>query len=126
MAKHPPRSESPRQPDPDPAASPAEAAGARAPRRRAPRPDASPRANAAGAAPAPSDTFAARPEPETGRPADLPDRPAESTSMASDPSNEDIRMRAYHLYLERGGRHGRDFDDWVRAERELRMRSREE
>jgi hypothetical protein len=36
------------------------------------------------------------------------------------PSEEDIRARAYQMYLERGGHHGLDFDDWVRAERELR------
>ena len=30
--------------------------------------------------------------------------------------------RAYEMYLERGGQHGLDFDDWVRAERELRRR----
>ena len=43
-----------------------------------------------------------------------------SVSMASEPSEEDIRMRAYHRYLERGAGHGLDFDDWVEAERELR------
>jgi hypothetical protein len=38
------------------------------------------------------------------------------------PSDEEIRARAYEMYLERGGHHGLDFDDWVRAERELRQR----
>ena len=46
-----------------------------------------------------------------------------STPMGSEPSEEDIRMRAYHRYLERGGGHGMDFDDWCEAERELRRRS---
>ena len=41
---------------------------------------------------------------------------------SSEPSDEEIRARAYEMYLERGGDHGRDFDDWVRAERELRQR----
>jgi len=49
-------------------------------------------------------------------------------SMASDavdsgeraPSEEEIRMRAYHRYLERGGGHGMDFEDWLEAERELK------
>ena len=45
-----------------------------------------------------------------------------SASMASEPSEEDIRMRAYHRYLERGGGHGMDFEDWLEAERELRNR----
>lgn len=38
------------------------------------------------------------------------------------PSDEDIRNRAYHRYLERGGGHGMDFEDWLEAERELRQR----
>jgi hypothetical protein len=36
------------------------------------------------------------------------------------PSEEDIRVRAYHRYLERGGSNGMDFEDWLEAERELR------
>lgn len=43
-----------------------------------------------------------------------------SESMGSEPSAEDIRMRAYHRYLERGGGHGMDFEDWLEAERELK------
>jgi hypothetical protein len=39
-----------------------------------------------------------------------------------DPTDEEIRARAYEMYLERGGHHGLDFDDWVRAERELKRR----
>jgi hypothetical protein len=41
-------------------------------------------------------------------------------SMASEPSEEEIRMRAYRRYLDRGGSHGKDFDDWLQAERELK------
>jgi hypothetical protein len=41
-------------------------------------------------------------------------------SMASAPSEDDIRMRAYHRYLERGGGDGMDFADWLEAERELK------
>ena len=36
------------------------------------------------------------------------------------PSEEDIRVRAYHRFLERGGGNGMDFEDWLEAERELR------
>ena len=39
-----------------------------------------------------------------------------------EPTDEDIRARAYEMYLERGGHDGLDLDDWVRAERELRQR----
>jgi hypothetical protein len=35
------------------------------------------------------------------------------------PSVEEITHRAYGLYLERGGEHGSDVQDWVRAEKEL-------
>ena len=31
-----------------------------------------------------------------------------------------IRAYAYDLYLRGGGQHGHDWDDWFRAERELR------
>ena len=37
-----------------------------------------------------------------------------------EPSEAQIRERAYRLYLERGGRDGRDRSDWLAAERELR------
>jgi hypothetical protein len=43
-----------------------------------------------------------------------------SHSMSSEPTEDDIRMRAYQMYLERGGEDGGDFEDWVRAEQELR------
>ncbi len=36
------------------------------------------------------------------------------------PSGEEIARRAHELYLKRGGEHGKDVEDWVRAERELR------
>jgi Protein of unknown function (DUF2934) len=36
-------------------------------------------------------------------------------------SDEQIRERAYRLYLERGGEHGRHDDDWYRAEAELKV-----
>src|SRR5262245_5668444 len=48
--------------------------------------------------------------------------PGESVSMASEPSDEDIRMRAYQRFLARGASHGADFDDWLIAEKELRKR----
>jgi hypothetical protein len=47
---------------------------------------------------------------------------SQSISMGSEPSEEDIRMRAYHRYLERGAGHGLDFEDWLEAERELKRR----
>ncbi|MGB8322070.1 MAG: DUF2934 domain-containing protein [Candidatus Acidiferrum sp.] len=35
------------------------------------------------------------------------------------PTQEEIALRAYHLYLERGGAPGNPLEDWTRAEREL-------
>ena len=34
-------------------------------------------------------------------------------------SGEEIARRAHELYLQRGGEHGKDVEDWVRAEQEL-------
>jgi len=33
--------------------------------------------------------------------------------------DEEIRRRAYEIYLERGEQLGRDLDDWLQAEREF-------
>jgi hypothetical protein len=35
------------------------------------------------------------------------------------PTREEIELRAYHIYLERGGAPGNELEDWTRAEREL-------
>jgi hypothetical protein len=37
------------------------------------------------------------------------------------PNEEDIRVRAYHRYLERGAGDGADFDDWLEAEKDLKV-----
>ena len=40
-------------------------------------------------------------------------------TTCTEPSIQEITRRAYGLYLERGGQHGSDVDDWVKAEKEL-------
>ena len=40
-------------------------------------------------------------------------------TTAAAPDRERIAMRAYELYLARGGRDGAAMDDWLNAEREL-------
>ncbi len=35
-------------------------------------------------------------------------------------TEEAIALRAYEFFVERGGEHGHDVEDWLRAERELR------
>jgi len=44
------------------------------------------------------------------------------TAAASDSQELDrqIRQRAYELYAQRGGGEGRELDDWLRAEEEIR------
>jgi hypothetical protein len=43
-----------------------------------------------------------------------------SESPAAPPTYDDIARRAYELYQQRGGTGGQDWDDWLRAEAELR------
>jgi hypothetical protein len=47
----------------------------------------------------------------------------EATAISSEIGNpvpeEEIRCRAYEIYLERGEQPGSDLDDWLQAEREL-------
>ena len=75
---------------------------------------------------APDDTIAAYPGVERSEDdgavtrAVIGSSSSESRSMGSEPSDDDIRMRAYQRYLERGGDHGTDFEDWLAAERELK------
>ncbi len=35
------------------------------------------------------------------------------------PTHEEIERRAYQMYIERGGVHGQDVEDWLQAELEL-------
>lgn len=48
------------------------------------------------------------------------DRPrTRSGESMRDVTNDEISVRAYELYEQRGGEHGHDWDDWLEAEREL-------
>jgi len=60
------------------------------------------------AAPTPTKKRAAAPKTTNG------------AAPAAQPSDNDIRVRAYHRYLERGGAPGGDFDDWLEAEKDLK------
>ena len=44
--------------------------------------------------------------------------PTDTTTTPGD----DIAARAYELYQSRGGEHGRDWEDWLEAERQLSQR----
>ena len=52
--------------------------------------------------------------------APLPETPREGASPAAPPTYDEIARRAYELYQQRGGTGGQDWDDWLRAEAELR------
>jgi hypothetical protein len=41
------------------------------------------------------------------------------------PSCEEIRLRAYEIYLERGSLPGNEFDHWLQAEREIDGRAQQ-
>lgn len=59
-------------------------------------------------------TTSAKAEPKSGKVARV-------TTQAVDIQRV-IRSRAYELYQERGGGHGRDHEDWLRAEAEVMSR----
>jgi hypothetical protein len=52
-------------------------------------------------------------------PAIAPEHQADETTVCHTPNHEEIRRRAYEIYLERGDLPGDELDDWLRAEREL-------
>jgi Protein of unknown function (DUF2934) len=44
----------------------------------------------------------------------------ETTRVAKNqPTQEEIAVRAYHIYLEGGGVPGNELEDWIEAERQL-------
>jgi DUF2934 family protein len=47
-----------------------------------------------------------------------PQDAGDRTDVAA-PDRERIASRAYELWIQRGGAHGRDVEDWLDAEREL-------
>ena len=44
---------------------------------------------------------------------------AKAMAIVEQVTQADIARRAFELYCARGGQHGLDLDDWLRAEREL-------
>ncbi len=60
----------------------------------------------------------ARPKPRKTKTAST----AAGAPPSPEPSLDEIRRRAYERYQERGGNHGRHFDDWLEAEKELRSK----
>jgi hypothetical protein len=55
-----------------------------------------------------------------GKPQATSTRPeTEEVPVGNSALTEEIRHRAYEIYLERGKRSGHDVDDWLQAEQEL-------
>jgi Protein of unknown function (DUF2934) len=48
----------------------------------------------------------------------------QGAAVSAQPTYDDIANAAYQRYLSRGGSDGRDLEDWIEAERELRQRHR--
>lgn len=43
----------------------------------------------------------------------------DSANLVEASLDDEIRQRAYAIHIDRGGSHGNDLDDWLRAEQEL-------
>jgi hypothetical protein len=56
-------------------------------------------------------------------PSILPGAQTEAKPCRREPTELEIRERAYQIYLQRGCAPGHHLDDWVQAERELRARA---
>jgi hypothetical protein len=72
----------------------------------------------------PKTTRAARSQSNGLNGSNQSEHPVESINVAhlgAAPNEDDIRMRAYHRYLERGAGDGADFDDWLEAEKDLKV-----
>jgi Protein of unknown function (DUF2934) len=65
-----------------------------------------------------------KPQTTTGDAAHKEHDAVESENMRPErsdaPSPDEIRQRAYELHLEGGCVHGRDLDDWLQAEQDLK------
>jgi hypothetical protein len=61
--------------------------------------------------------------PRKSRPDVLAEKPVNDVLVAQPvrlPGHAEIARRAFELYQARGGTHGADLNDWLRAEHELR------
>jgi len=53
------------------------------------------------------------------KPIEQPSARSEPQTAEGHPTREEIELRAHQIYVERGGGHGQDVNDWLQAEREL-------
>lgn len=50
-----------------------------------------------------------------------PEAPKKTPKPPAAPTYDEIALRAYNIYLERGGTPGDPMQDWLQAERELKQ-----
>lgn len=74
------------------------------------------------ASPAPADGAATELETRTAESPVLAIEQASETHRRTSDDVEEIRRRAYELYLSRGAAEGNDLSDWLEAERLVRQR----
>ena len=48
-----------------------------------------------------------------------PTEKSQPQNVPGAPIREEIELRAYQIFIERGYAHGQDVEDWLQAEREL-------
>ena len=48
------------------------------------------------------------------------DATTDQSQPYDEPTFEQIQMRAYEIYIQRGRQHGLDLEDWFQAEKELK------
>jgi len=53
------------------------------------------------------------------KPIEKPSARSKPQTAEGHPTREEIELRAHQIYVERGGAHGQDVNDWLQAEREL-------
>jgi Protein of unknown function (DUF2934) len=82
--------------------------------KRAARPQARPKTTRAARGPEPAGSNGANGSEGSIEKAGVP-------HLEAAPNEDDIRVRAYHRYLERGAGDGADFDDWLEAEKDLKV-----
>jgi Protein of unknown function (DUF2934) len=63
------------------------------------------------------------PKPQQNGSTEAEETPTQAATGDVSAPDEEIRRRAYEIYLERGEQQGRDLDDWLQAERELETHS---
>ena len=61
------------------------------------------------------------PHPESSSADNMKADGMQSNAVRAGPAREQIAARAYEIFLARGGQHGKHNEDWMQAERELRL-----